>query len=144
MSDPQAFAERLRAAWELPTIDEALAAASPLLHPDVVLTQPLLRTRRGRAHFDRQMRELARIYRDLRVRVVGWEADGDVVWVTFEMTGTVGRQRLRMLSRDRFVLAGAVARERRVMMNTWALVRPVLAAPSAWPRAVGVFVRLLF
>ena len=144
MSDPAAFAETLREAWSRPTLDEALAGARLVLHPDVVLSQPLVRTRRGFHHFERDMRGLARIVRDLRVRVVDWEAAGDDVWVTFEVTGSVGRRRLRILTRDRFVLAGAVARERRVHMDGWALVRPILATPSAWPRALAVYLRLLF
>ena len=143
MNDAAAFVETLRAAWSRPTLDEALAAARAAFHPDVVLSQPMVRTRRGFDSFERNVRGLARIFPDLRIRVVRWESAGDTVWVTFEMTGSVGRRRMRMVTCDRFVLAGAVARERQVTMNSWSLVRPVLATPSAWPRALRVYLRLL-
>lgn len=143
-SDGEAFTARLRDAWNQPTLDEALAAARPLLHPDVVLSQPLVPTRLGFDSFERNVRGLATIYRDLRLRVTGGEPEHDGVTVTFEVTGRVGRQRLRMTVRDRYVLAGQIATRRRVGMHAWSLVRPVLATPSAWPRALAVYLRLLF
>ncbi|HEX8052992.1 MAG TPA: FAD-dependent oxidoreductase [Thermoleophilaceae bacterium] len=139
--DHAALAETLRWAWSRPTLDEALAATRPLLHPDAVLSQPLVRTGRGFRSFERNMHGLARIFGDLRLRVVGWESAGDAVWVSFEITGTVGRRRLRVKARDRLVLSGGLVSERHVTMSRWGLVRPILATPSAWPRAVAVFLR---
>lgn len=144
MNEHAALVETLRDAWSRPTLEEALAVASSLFHPDAVLSQPLVRTRRGFASFERNMYGLARIVRDLHLRVVDWEGSGDTVTVTFEMTGTVGRRRLRLRARDRFLLDAGLVRERHVTMDSWSLVRPILATPTAWPRAVAVFVRLLF
>jgi ketosteroid isomerase-like protein len=120
-----AFAE----AWAGPHRERLLA----LLHPDVRLVQPIFGSTTGRETADAMFfQPLFRLLPDLRIAVTGWSAAGDVVFIEWAASATLGRRPLRWSGVDRFVLAEGRAVERVAYFDALPLVVAILRRPSVW------------
>jgi hypothetical protein len=132
--DPARFVERFADGWAGPHPDRLLA----LLAPDVRLVQPLSPPVTGR---DAAAREVfAPIFRflpDLRLAVARWSAAGEVVFIEWTGTATLGSGTLRWSGVDRFLLGPDGARERVAWFDPAPLLVAILRHPSCWRRFVG-------
>lgn len=121
-----AFASR----WRAP----APHAWDDLLHPEVVLEQPLLRGGRGRAVWHDAVARLLTFVPDLTGHVHGWAGDGHVLYVDVELTGTIGGRPHRVRAVDRLTLdEDGLITARRSFLDPTSFVTAIAARPSAWP-----------
>ena len=72
---PEAFVQAFQRYWAAPKLE----LLDGILHPDVVLIQPLSRPARGLAEAKRQFARIFALIPDLHAEVDGWSAAGDVV-----------------------------------------------------------------
>jgi hypothetical protein len=133
-SDAARFVERFADGWSGPHPERLLA----LLDPDVRLIQPLSAPVAGRAAAERELfAPLFRFLPDLRLAVVRWSAAGDVVFIEWTASATLGTGKLRWSGVDRFVLgADGTALERVAWFDPAPLVVAILRHPSCWRRFV--------
>jgi SnoaL-like domain len=136
------FVHSLAEAWRSPSHTVLVERVRPLFAPTVRLSQPLWRTTRGLDGFERHLTGLQAIVPDLQGRVVGWAAAGEVLYVEFELTGTIARKRLRLRSCDRIVLRDGLAIERHAFIDLLPLLCAIATRPTVWPRAVRSLLRL--
>jgi ketosteroid isomerase-like protein len=130
MDDAESFVRRFAAFWARPSLE----GMDALLHPDVVLVQPLAGTLRG---LSRAKAEFARIFAavpDLRGEVDRWCARDAAVFVELRLSGTLGRSRVEWPVVDRFLLEDGLAVERVSYFDPTRLLAAVAARPSSWPR----------
>lgn len=125
------FVEQFAAAWARPTA-ERLAA---LLHPEVRLSAPMMRTTTGREASREELRRLIALWPDVRVEVERWSATDDFVFIEITMHATVAGRPLRIPAIDRFVLRDGLAMERvTYVAEPLSLLASVLMRPSGWLR----------
>jgi hypothetical protein len=132
MPDPATFVASFQRYWRAPQLD----MLDGILHPDVVLIQPLSRPARG---LDAAKRQFARIFAlipDLHAEVDDWSSAGDVVFIEFRLIGTLGGRHIEWPAVDRFHLPGPLAMERISYFDSGPLVAALLMRPSCWPRVV--------
>jgi hypothetical protein len=118
----QAFAK----VWAHPTME----GFARLLHPDVRLAAPMMKTTVGR---DAGLEELGRLLwlrPDVRIEVNRWGARGDVVLIELTLMATVGGRLLRVPAVDRILLKDGLVLER----VTYADPIPVLLTLLRHPR----------
>lgn len=134
MSDPAGFVERFADGWSGPYPERLLA----LLHCDIRLIQPLSAPVTGRAAAERELFEpLFRFLPDLRLAVARWSAEGDVVFIEWTASATLGTGTLRWSGVDRFLLgADGRALERVAWFDPAPLLVAILRHPSCWWRFV--------
>lgn len=136
------FVRELDEAWRIASYAQLAERVSPLFSPGARLSQPLAPDGRGLGGFKRALAGLITLAPDLRGRVVGWAADRQLLYVEFELAGTIGRRRLQLRTCDRIVLRDGIAVERHVFMNPLPLLVAILAQPAVWPRAVRAGLRM--
>jgi ketosteroid isomerase-like protein len=83
-----------------------------LLADDVRLEQPLLAPLVGREQARESFRQLFAALPDLRAEVDRWSATGDLLFIEFTFSATVGGRPLRWTAVDRFLLSDGLAVER--------------------------------
>jgi hypothetical protein len=125
-----AVVDAFAAGWRAP----APHAWDDLLHPEVVLEQPLLRDGRGRAVWHDAVARLLTFVPDLTGHVHGWAGDGDILYVDVELTGTVGGRPYSVRAVDRLTLdEDGLITARRSFLDPTTLVTAIATRPSAWP-----------
>jgi SnoaL-like domain len=132
--DAARFVERFADGWAGPHPDRLLA----LLDRDVRLVQPLSPPVTGRAAAAREIfGPIFRFLPDLRLSVVRWSAAGDVVFIEWTASATLGTGTLGWSGVDRFLLgADGSALERVAWFDPAPLVAAILRHPSCWWRFV--------
>jgi ketosteroid isomerase-like protein len=116
--------------WDAPR--ERLDRLLDLLSPDIVLKAPTYppETRgreAGRAAFLRAFRAMP----DLRADVHCWAASGDLVFIEFTSSATIGGRRVEWTSVDRFIFRDGLAVERVNYFNPAHVRKAFLRSPGA-------------
>jgi SnoaL-like protein len=134
VSDPAGFVARFADGWSGPYPERLLA----LLHPGVRLIQPLSAPITGCAAAERELFEpLFRFLPDLRLAVARWSAEGDVLFIEWTASATLGTGNLRWSGVDRFLLGtDGTALERVAWFDPAPLLVAILRHPSCWWRFV--------
>ena len=115
-------------AWAHPDLDRFMA----LLHPDVVLLQPVTKPIHGKAAARAEFAKLMRWLTDLRGTVDHSAADGNVALVSWRLGFTLGRRPYELRIVDRLVVADGLIREREAYYDSLGLMLALLGRPSAW------------
>ena len=123
-----AVIEGFTRAWARPRVDDFVA----LLHPDVILLQPVTKPIRGREAARAEFTRLLRWLPDLHGTVDHAAADRDVALIAWRLAFTLGGRPVELPIVDRIVVDGGLIRERRAYYDSLALITKVLRRPSAW------------
>ena len=127
--DPAAdFVQRFATYWATPTPEKL----GELLHPDVVLIQPLARRLRGLDAAQAEFRKLFTWLPDLRGEVDDWAARNDTLYIQFRLSATIGKRRIEWHAVDRFDLRGDKAVKRVSYFDSKPLLLRVVRHPSTW------------
>jgi ketosteroid isomerase-like protein len=121
--------------------EEFLEHFSALLHPDVLLIQPLTRPVRGVDGFRSLFAPLFRAMPDLRGEVLRWGETSDGVVIELRLSGTAGGRPLEWISCDRIVLEDGLIRERRAYYDPLPLLAAVLTRPRLLARILPAMLR---
>lgn len=122
------FAGRFADFWRAPSPDRL----SDLLHPEVLLVQPLSPPRHGLAAAQREFARILNLSPDLRGEVDRWSRVGDVVFIEFRLIARFGDEVVEWPVVDRFLLRGDKAVERVSYFDSFPLMLAVLKHPSTW------------
>src|SRR5215510_2572249 len=128
-ADVAAFVDRFAAAWRAGR--DGLRDFEPLVHPDVVLTQPMMPAGRGLDAFRAQFDAIFTAAPDLRGEVLAWGATADGVLIDLALRGTIGGRPVELITCDRIVLRDGRMLERHARMDPLPLVRATLGNPRA-------------
>lgn len=129
-ADPAQFVPRFIDFWK----DPSPQRIPEILHPDVILTQPLAPPMIG---IEAAQQEFGRIWQwlpDLRATVDRWCGNGDLVFIEFRLHAQAGRERIEWPNVDRFVLRGNKAIERMNYFDPLAVLPALRRSPSLWWR----------
>ncbi|MFC6881445.1 MULTISPECIES: nuclear transport factor 2 family protein [Actinomadura] len=105
-----------------------------ILHPDVVLTQPLAAPMRGIAAVQEEFRRIWRFLPDLHVQVDRWRGDGDVLFIELRLRAHAGGELVEWPGIDRFVLRDGKAVQRMTYFDPLPVLAKVVKHPSLWWR----------
>ncbi|MFD8098040.1 nuclear transport factor 2 family protein [Nocardia fluminea] len=116
--------------WDRPSVDRI----PEILHPDVVLTQPMSPPMHGIAAAQREFAQIWRFLPDLRAHVDRWRGDDNVVFIEFRLLAHVGRHRIEWPNVDRMILRDGKAIQRMNYFDPLPVLPIVLKHPSLWRR----------
>lgn len=119
--------------WSNPSIERI----PEILHPDVVLMQPLTAPMHGIDAAREEFRGIWRLLPDLHAQVDRWRGDSDVLFIEFRLRARVGRGLIEWPNVDRFVLRDGKAIVRTNYFDPLPVFGQVLAHPSLWWRWWG-------
>lgn len=122
------FVERFAAGWRSHDA-ERLGA---LLHPEVILRQPLMPVLHGRSAAVRALGRFLQMFPDLQISIHDSVARGNVLFIEFSFAGSLGKRRVEWHLVDRIELADGLARSRVAYFDPWPLIRAVLLQPWMW------------
>jgi ketosteroid isomerase-like protein len=125
-----AFVTRFADFWDAPSP----ALLPELLHPDVVLRQPLAPPAVGLALAQRQFERFCRCLPGLHAHVEHWSTDSDVVFIEFTLQANLGRDILSWPTVNRLILRDGKAVERVTYFDPLPVLRTLLRHPSVWWR----------
>jgi hypothetical protein len=129
-SDPEEFVTKFADFWNDPSPERL----PELLHPDVVLVQPLAAPMVGieaaRAEFQRIWCCLP----DLRAQVDRWCGDGNLVFIEFRLHARIGSTVIDWPNVNRLALHDGKAIERVTYFDPLAILPALLRHPSIWWR----------
>jgi len=137
---PHPFVERFAAAWASRDPDKLAA----ILHPDVVLVQPLMLVHRGRDAAVRALGRFLELIPDLEIAIHDSVSRGDVLFIEFSFAGSIGRRRIALRLVDRIELSDGLVRSRLCYFDPRPLSRAVLLQPAMWPRLARMAWRRIF
>jgi hypothetical protein len=126
--DAAAFVERFIVAWAAPTVERLEA----LLHPDVVLEQPMMPRMAGLDAAREGFGRLLGTFPGIHGEVLHWSAEDDVVFIEMRMIVPAGGRPLEWELTDRIKLEDGLVRERITYMDSAPLVLGVLTRPALW------------
>jgi ketosteroid isomerase-like protein len=121
------FVDRFARAWADPSSERF----AELLHPDVVLIQPIGPVVHGRAEADAFFRRLIALIPDLRGEVLSWGHRDDAVFIELRLHGTLGGRRVEWITLDRIQLDAGTVRRRVAYFSPLPLLRAVALRPWA-------------
>lgn len=121
------FVDRFARTWADPT-SERLAE---LLHPDVVLVQPIGPVVHGRADADTFFRRLIALIPDVRGEVLSWGQRDDAVFIELRLHGTLGGRSIEWVTLDRIQLDAGTVRRRVAYFSPLPLLRALALRPWA-------------
>jgi steroid delta-isomerase-like uncharacterized protein len=124
------FVERFASAWATSDLEALMA----LLADDVVLIQPMMPATVGKAQSREEFSRLFALIPDLHATVHRWAARGQVVFIEFTLTGTLGGRELSWPAVDRFLIRDGLAAERVSYFDPLPLGVHALRRPRAWGR----------
>jgi ketosteroid isomerase-like protein len=128
-SGPEQFAAKFADFWDNPSPQRL----PELLHPDVVLVQPLARRTVGIQAAQAQFRRFLSCLPGLRADVDHWRGDNDIVFIEFRLRATLGRDKLDWPNVNRLRLRDGKAIERVTYFDPLAVLPTLLRHPSiAW------------
>jgi ketosteroid isomerase-like protein len=125
-TDP--FVDRFAAAWTSRDA-ERLGA---LLHPEVVLEQPMMPVVRGRQAAVQALAGFLALIPDLQITVHDALTRDNVVFIAFGFAGTIGKRRVDWRLVDRIELTDGLVRSRVSYFDPRPLSRAILSQPSLW------------
>ncbi len=137
----EAFAE----GWRDPKdADSFCDHFEPWLHPEIRMVQPNLPTLTGfrdfREGFARPLFDLAP---DLHGAVESWASDGDLVYISLRLEGTIGSRQFALSITDRVTLRDGKAIERVAYSDPTPFLKAVALSPRSWPRFARMQLRNL-
>lgn len=127
--DVEAVVEGFTAAWAHPDLERFMA----LLHPDVLLLQPVTKPIRGKEAARVEFGRLLHWLPDLRGTVDRHAIDGEVALVAWRLVFGLGGRPYELRIVDRLVVAEGLIREREAYYDSLALMLALLGRPSSWP-----------
>lgn len=140
-TDAAAWVGRFEHGWAEPDPDAFFAGWAELLHPDVRLVQPLVPPSRGFDAFRREFGRLRALIPDLHVEVRHWahgrRDDGMLLFIEFDLVGSIGREGVRVPCVDRFLIdEQGLATERVATFDPTVLAGVIARHPRAWGLAL--------
>jgi ketosteroid isomerase-like protein len=126
--DVDAVIEGFTAAWAHPDLERFMA----LLHPQVVLLQPVTKPIHGK---DAARAEFARLLQwlpDMRGIVDRHAVDGDVALIVWRLVFGLGGRPYELRIVDRLVVADRLIREREAYYDSLGLMLALLGRPTSW------------
>jgi hypothetical protein len=129
-SPAHAFVTKFADFWNAPS---ALRLPE-LLHPEVVLRQPLAPPAVGIKQAQKHFERFCRCLPDLHARVDHWSSNQDVVFIEFTLYACLGRDALEWPTVNRFILHNGKAIERVTYFDPLAVLPTLLRHPSTWWR----------
>jgi ketosteroid isomerase-like protein len=127
--ETQAVVERFTFAWAHPCVDGFVE----LLHPDVLLLQPVTRPIRGRAAARAEFTRLLRWLPDLCGTVDQTAVRDAVALIAWRLAFTLGRRPYELRIVDRLVVSDGLIREREAYYDSLRLMLDLIRRPRAWP-----------
>ncbi|HZR82235.1 MAG TPA: nuclear transport factor 2 family protein [Candidatus Binatia bacterium] len=121
-------AERFARAWASPDVDRF----AELLHPDVLLLQPVTRPIRGREAARAEFARLLAWLPDLCGTVDRTAIDGDTLLLAWRLRFGLGGRPYELRIVDRIVVADGLIREREAYYDSLGLMIALLGRPGAW------------
>ena len=115
-------------AWANPDLDRFMA----LLHPDVLLLQPVTKPIHGRDAARAEFSKLLGWLRDLRGTVDHTAVTGNVALIAWRLAFTLGGRPFELRIVDRLVIADGLIREREAYYDSLGLMIALLGRPSGW------------
>ncbi|MFB7873769.1 nuclear transport factor 2 family protein [Nocardia sp. NPDC056064] len=116
--------------WDRPSV----ARIPEILHPDVVLTQPLSPPMYGIVAAQREFAQIWRLLPDLRAEIDRWRGDDDIVFIEFRLFAHIGRHRIEWPNIDRMILRDGKAIQRMNYFDPLPILPIVARHPSMWWR----------
>lgn len=124
------FAERFADTWRTPD----LAKHEALWSDDIVLTQPMMGTLRGKQACRNAFQRLFALVPDLHADVHRVAHAEHQVFIEFTLSGTYGGKPIAWDAADRFTFTGGLIAERVSYFDSAPLVAKLLGRPRGWDR----------
>ncbi|MEV4115218.1 nuclear transport factor 2 family protein [Nonomuraea sp. NPDC049695] len=128
-----AFVEKFQDGWRTPDLRKHEA----LWSDQIVLTQPLLGTLRGRDECRAAFARLFELVPDIHATVHRWSAGDDAIFIEFTLSGTFGGRELAWTAVDRFTLVNGLIAERISYFDSAPLALAMAGRPRGWRRLLG-------
>lgn len=129
-SGPQDFVAKFADFWN----DPSPQRLPELLHPDVVLMQPLAAPMIGIQAAQAEFHRFCCCLPDLRGHVDRWCGDGNLVFIEFRLHESIGGDVIDWPNVNRLVLHDGKAIERVAYFDPLAILPTLLRHPSIWWR----------
>jgi hypothetical protein len=123
------FVERFSAAWDEPEIERFQA----ILHPEIVLEQPLMPRMEGKAQAREGFSRLLDGLPGLRGKVLSWTGTEELLFIELKLE-TGGRRPFEWTMIDRIELEDGLVRERISFFDPLPVILAALTRPSWWPK----------
>jgi ketosteroid isomerase-like protein len=133
------FAERFSDTWRTPD----LAKHEALWSEDIVLTQPMMGTVRGKQACRQAFARLFALVPDLHADVHSVGHGTNQVFIEFTLSGTYGGKPIAWDAVDRFTFTDGLIAERISYFDATALVLTLLGRPRGWDRLARTGAALL-
>ncbi len=128
-ADVQAVIAGFTQAWANPDLDRFMA----LLHPEVVLLQPVTKPIQGRDAARAEFAKLLDWLPDLCGTVDHASVDRDGALIAWRLVFGLGHKPYELRIVDRSVVADRLIREREAYYDSLGLMITLLGRPGAWP-----------
>jgi hypothetical protein len=128
--EPEAFVTKFANFWAEPSPQRL----PELLHPDVVLVQPLAPRTIGIEAAQAQFQRFWCCLPDLRARIDHWCGDGDLVFIEFRLHARIGADLIEWPNVNRLQLRDGKAIERITYFDALAILPTLIRYPSIWWR----------
>lgn len=129
-SDPSKFVTKFAEFWT----DPSPQRLPEMLHPDVVLVQPLAPRIVGIEAAQAQFQRIWYCLPDLRAHVDRWCGDGGLVFIEFRLHARIGGNAIEWPNVNRLRLHDGKATERVTYFDPLAIMPTLLRHPSIWWR----------
>jgi limonene-1,2-epoxide hydrolase len=133
---PEEFVTTFIDGWKLAQPDPWIEHFRSLSHPDVVATQPLIPTARGRDAYMRSFRNTFGLMKDVTVEVKAWGTNGDDVFIESVLGATMGGRRTSINVVDHFTLRDDLIYRRDVYFDPTPILVAVLLRPWVLLRVI--------
>jgi len=127
-ADVQAVIDGFTAAWAHPNLDHFMA----LLHPDVLLLQPVTKPIHGRDAARVEFAQLLGWLPDLRGTVDHTAATANIALIAWRLAFALGGKPYELRIVDRLVVEDGLIREREAYYDSLGLMIALLGRPSGW------------
>ncbi|MBY0288040.1 MAG: nuclear transport factor 2 family protein [Mycobacteriaceae bacterium] len=124
------FAEQFAETWRTPD----LAKHEALWSEDIVLTQPMMGTLRGKQACREAFQRLFALIPDLHADVHRVGHGGHEVFIEFTLSGTYGGKPIAWDAVDRFTFADGLVAERVSFFDSTPLIGKLVGRPAGWER----------
>ena len=121
--------EQFADAWARPEVDRFVA----LLHPDVVLLQPVAPPIRGRAAARAEFARLLAWLPDLRGTMEHTAVRDSVALISWRLAFSLGGRPFELRIVDRLMVEDGLIREREAYFDSLRFMLAVARRPGAWP-----------
>ncbi len=126
--DTRAMVERFTRAWASPQLDRFME----LLHPEVLLLQPVTKPIRGREAARTEFARLLHWLPDLRGTVDDSAVNGPLALIAWRLRFTLGGAPYELRIVDRIVVSDGLIREREAYYDSLRLMLAVVSRPRSW------------